>query len=44
VEAKKSVKSKKEQLQLEKKERPAGKRPPHADEDTSYDYAYYDTD
>ncbi|XP_043951453.1 uncharacterized protein LOC108031930 isoform X2 [Drosophila biarmipes] len=44
VEAKKSAKSKKEQLQLEKKERPAGKRPPHADEDTSYDYAYYDTD
>ncbi|XP_016981941.1 mucin-5AC isoform X2 [Drosophila rhopaloa] len=42
--SKKSVKSKKEQQQLEKKERPAGKRPPHADEDTSYDYAYYDTD
>ncbi|XP_016999146.2 uncharacterized protein [Drosophila takahashii] len=44
VAAKKSVKSKKEQQQLEKKDRPAGKRPPHADEDTSYDYAYYDTD
>ncbi|XP_017124143.1 M-phase inducer phosphatase isoform X2 [Drosophila elegans] len=44
VDAKKSVKSKKEQLQLEKKERPGGKRPPYADEDTSYDYAYYDTD
>eukprot|EP00099_Drosophila_melanogaster_P010176 NP_001262936.1 uncharacterized protein Dmel_CG13643, isoform C [Drosophila melanogaster] len=44
VETKKSVKSKKEQQQLEKKDRPAGKRPPHADEDTSYDYAYYDTD
>ncbi|KAH8388293.1 hypothetical protein KR093_003003, partial [Drosophila rubida] len=34
--SKKSAKSKKE----EKK----SKRPPHADEDTSYDYAYYDTD
>ncbi|XP_060650464.1 mucin-2 isoform X1 [Drosophila nasuta] len=36
VALKKSAKSKKE----EKK----SKRPPHADEDTSYDYAYYDTD
>ncbi|KAH8310597.1 hypothetical protein KR044_002063, partial [Drosophila immigrans] len=36
VSPKKSAKSKKE----EKK----SKRPPHADEDTSYDYAYYDTD
>ncbi|KAH8315237.1 hypothetical protein KR074_006845, partial [Drosophila pseudoananassae] len=43
--AKKSVKSKKEQqLEKKEKEKPAGKRPPHADEDTSYDYAYYDTD
>ncbi|KAM8704799.1 hypothetical protein ACLKA7_009279 [Drosophila subpalustris] len=37
---KKSVKSKKE----EKKNKSIGKRPPYADEDTSYDYAYYDTD
>ncbi|KAH8340709.1 hypothetical protein KR059_004952, partial [Drosophila kikkawai] len=48
IESKKSAKSKKEQHQLDKekkeKEKPAGKRPPHADEDTSYDYAYYDTD
>ncbi|XP_034662079.1 mucin-5AC isoform X1 [Drosophila subobscura] len=45
VEAKKSARSKKEK-QLDKKERTAGKRqrPPYADEDTSYDYAYYDTD
>ncbi|XP_015037129.2 mucin-5AC isoform X2 [Drosophila pseudoobscura] len=45
VEAKKSARSKKEK-QLDKKDRPAGKRqrPPYADEDTSYDYAYYDTD
>ncbi|XP_030239432.1 probable serine/threonine-protein kinase DDB_G0282963 isoform X1 [Drosophila navojoa] len=35
VESKKSAKSKKE----DKK----SKRPPYADEDTSYDYAYYDT-
>lgn len=38
VESKKSAKSKKE----DKKSK--SKRPPHADEDTSYDYAYYDTD
>ncbi|KAH8278870.1 hypothetical protein KR018_010525, partial [Drosophila ironensis] len=41
LEGKKSAKSKKEHKD---KEKPAGKRPPHADEDTSYDYAYYDTD
>lgn len=40
LEQKKSVKSKKE----EKKSKSNGKRPPHADEDASYDYAYYDTD
>ncbi|XP_030559080.1 mucin-5AC [Drosophila novamexicana] len=38
LEPKKSAKSKKE----DKKSK--SKRPPHADEDTSYDYAYYDTD
>ncbi|XP_068158034.1 uncharacterized protein [Drosophila tropicalis] len=40
---KSSGKSKKEQHQ-EKKTKSSGKRPPHVDEDTSYDYAYYDTD
>ncbi|XP_017848495.1 mucin-5AC isoform X2 [Drosophila busckii] len=40
---KKTGKSKKEQ-QKEKKSKSNGKRPAHADEDTSYDYAYYDTD
>lgn len=40
----KAPKSSKSPAKKGKKGKGASKRPPHADEDTSYDYAYYDTD
>ncbi|XP_004530640.1 mucin-5AC [Ceratitis capitata] len=40
----KAPKSSKSSAKKGKKGKGASKRPPHADEDTSYDYAYYDTD
>lgn len=40
----KSPKSSKSPAKKGKKGKSASKRPQHADEDTSYDYAYYDTD
>ncbi|XP_049303804.1 mucin-5AC [Bactrocera dorsalis] len=40
----KAPKSSKSPGKKGKKGKGASKRPPHADEDTSYDYAYYDTD
>ncbi|XP_067618912.1 mucin-2 [Eurosta solidaginis] len=40
----KAPKSSKSSGKKGKKGKAASKRPPHADEDTSYDYAYYDTD
>ncbi|XP_017480662.1 PREDICTED: mucin-5AC [Rhagoletis zephyria] len=40
----KKPKSSKSSAKKGKKGKGASKRPPHADEDTSYDYAYYDTD
>ncbi|XP_054725934.1 mucin-2 [Anastrepha obliqua] len=44
VKVTKAPKSSKSSAKKGKKGKGASKRPPHADENTSYDYAYYDTD